>query len=112
MKMTDVITSITKKEFPPNQLFIILEVRFLALPPSTAPLENSLSSLSLLPHAMHINTRHAALMHSLGDCKHTGYRRGGRVAIRALPLPSINLWKFDGLARLLRRSIASILEYQ
>lgn len=26
MKMTDVITSITKKEFPPNQLFIILEV--------------------------------------------------------------------------------------
>jgi ubiquitin-activating enzyme E1 len=26
MKMTEVITSITKKEFPPNQLFIILEV--------------------------------------------------------------------------------------
>ena len=26
MKMTDVITSINKKEFPPNQLFIILEV--------------------------------------------------------------------------------------
>jgi ubiquitin-activating enzyme E1 len=26
MKMTDVITSITKKEFPPNQLFIVLEV--------------------------------------------------------------------------------------
>jgi ubiquitin-activating enzyme E1 len=26
MKMTDVITSITNKEFPPNQLFIILEV--------------------------------------------------------------------------------------
>jgi len=26
MKMTDVITSITKKEFPPNQLFIILEI--------------------------------------------------------------------------------------
>lgn len=26
MKMTDVITSITKKEFPPNQLYIILEV--------------------------------------------------------------------------------------
>lgn len=26
MKMTDVITSITKKEFPPDQLFIILEV--------------------------------------------------------------------------------------
>ena len=26
MKMTDVITSITKKEFPPNQLFITLEV--------------------------------------------------------------------------------------
>lgn len=26
MKMTDAITSITKKEFPPNQLFIILEV--------------------------------------------------------------------------------------
>merc|ERR1712157_291376 len=26
MKMTDVITSITKKEFPPEQLFIILEV--------------------------------------------------------------------------------------
>jgi ubiquitin-activating enzyme E1 len=26
MKMTDVITSITKKEFPSNQLFIILEI--------------------------------------------------------------------------------------
>ena len=26
MKMTEVITSITKKEFPPNQLFIVLEV--------------------------------------------------------------------------------------
>ena len=26
MKMTEVITSITKKEFPPNQLFITLEV--------------------------------------------------------------------------------------
>jgi ubiquitin-activating enzyme E1 len=26
MKMTEVITSITKKEFPPNQLFIILEI--------------------------------------------------------------------------------------
>jgi ubiquitin-activating enzyme E1 len=26
MRMTDVITDITKKEFPPNQLFIILEV--------------------------------------------------------------------------------------
>lgn len=26
MKMTEVVTSITKKEFPPNQLFIILEV--------------------------------------------------------------------------------------
>jgi len=26
MKMSDVITSITKKEFPPNQLFIVLEV--------------------------------------------------------------------------------------
>lgn len=26
MKMTDVITSITKKEFPPNQLFIVLEI--------------------------------------------------------------------------------------
>ena len=26
MKMTEVITSITQKEFPPNQLYIILEV--------------------------------------------------------------------------------------
>ena len=26
MKMSEVITSITKKEFPPNQLFIVLEV--------------------------------------------------------------------------------------
>lgn len=26
MKMTEVISSITKKDFPPNQLFIILEV--------------------------------------------------------------------------------------
>ncbi len=26
MKMTDVITSVTKKEFPPNQLFIVLEI--------------------------------------------------------------------------------------
>jgi ubiquitin-activating enzyme E1 len=26
MKMTEVITSITKKEFPPNQLFITLEI--------------------------------------------------------------------------------------
>lgn len=26
MKITDVITSITKKEFPPDQLFIILEI--------------------------------------------------------------------------------------
>jgi ubiquitin-activating enzyme E1 len=53
MKMTEVITSITKKEFPPNQLFLILEV----IARDRKVIETKLSHVYFRPSVDHLTSQ-------------------------------------------------------